>query len=186
MTRKLRSLVFMSLPLLLLLGLGPQQVFAHLPSHASAVRPLSAEHVGPAGVVTSPSAKAGGRHPAVQARPTASKRARKRWEAIGLFFTRALNRQEKAFRGSHGKYESTMQLYHSGAMNGPMQALTRKFGIGAIRNWSWKFYVDTSPDGKKYQASVHGASTQGRVKCLPVFFSDQSGAIYEGTAIGCR
>ncbi len=118
--------------------------------------------------------------------PQNQSRAVQQWQAIGLSFTRALDAQEKAYHEVHGSYEATMDLYRSGAMNGAMRGLARRFGIGEIRNWRWNFYVDTSPDGKEYQASVHGASTSTEMKCLPVFFSDQTGKVYEGKAIGCR
>lgn len=65
-------------------------------------------------------------------------------------------------------------------MNGPMHRLAKKFGIAALKNWGWKFYLDSSANGKAYQASVHGTSTQRKMKCLPVFFSDQTSTIYEG------
>lgn len=79
--------------LLLLLCLSLQSAFAHPPFH------------GP----STPSAIDGRSHSTELGRSaSASKAARKQWEAIGLNFIRSLNAQEKAYYALHGKYENTM------------------------------------------------------------------------------
>lgn len=124
--------------------------------------------------------------------PTAAAQAVKQWEKVGLYFTRSLDALEKAYHAQHGKYQTRMELYHSGSLNGPMRGITQKFGIGALQGWRWDFSIESSPDGNQYLASVHATHmppTPGGMKalqCLPVFFSDQTGTIYEGKPIGCR
>lgn len=116
----------------------------------------------------------------------------KQWEAIGREFIRSLSNVERAYYSLHGKYESTMELYETGAMNGAMRGLTRKFGIGTLRDWGWDFFVDVSPNGKQYQASVHATRApvtpggQTELRCLLVFFGDQTGATYEGRSLSCK
>lgn len=130
-----------------------------------------------------------------QAKPEASltvAQATKQWEAMGLYFTRSLDAIEKAYRSQHGKFETRTELYRSGSMNGPMRGMVRKFGIGAMEGWRWDFSLGFSPDGKQYQVATRStrmpftsAGTKA-LACLPVFFSDQTGAIYQGRAIGCH
>ncbi|HWG59484.1 MAG TPA: hypothetical protein VN661_10610 [Candidatus Acidoferrales bacterium] len=115
----------------------------------------------------------------------------KQWQLIGQDFVRSLSSIERANYSQHGKYEATMTLYSTRAMSGTMQGLARKFGISALRNWGWDFFVDLSPNGKEYQASVHATrmpvtpSGAQALHCLPVFFADQTGAVYEGKQLGC-
>ncbi len=70
--------------------------------------------------------------------------------------------------------------------------MERKFGLAVLRDWGWSFSIESSADGQKYLASVYTTRipfTSGGMKvlrCMPVFFSKQTGAIYEGKPIGCH
>jgi hypothetical protein len=98
---------------------------------------------------------------------------------IGVDIVREINTAEVEHSALHGAFASWDQLYRSPDEQKRWQRLQLSSGPEVIPGWTLALVA--SADGKSFELSLRSLAD----RCGFSFFSDQSGVIYEGHAIGC-
>ena len=95
-----------------------------------------------------------------------------------LSLVRTLNSTEATIKWSRSNYGSLQDVIKLGELGGTLSITAGDSSSATIKDY--QLSVVLSSDSQHYQISVH--PSRG---CGPSFFTNESGVIYQGAALGC-
>jgi hypothetical protein len=102
------------------------------------------------------------------------------------YVMRVINAAEYAYRQSHKRFGSWQELYETGALTEAQRTADEwrrvAFATGPEAVPGYRLTLIVSADGSAYSTSLREIRNTG---CGLSSFSDQTGQIYEGTALNC-
>jgi hypothetical protein len=99
---------------------------------------------------------------------------------------RIINTAEYSYRRDHARFGAWEELYNSGVVS-DVQKYSRQWGDISISAGpevisNHRLGLLVSPDGTSYSLSLHDTQSEN---CGLSLFSDESGLIYQGSALDC-
>jgi len=102
------------------------------------------------------------------------------------YVMRVINAAEYAYRQNHKRFGSWQELYQTGELTEAQRTTDEwrrvAFATGPEAVPGYRLTLIVSTDGSAYSTSLREIRNTG---CGSSFFSDQTGQIYEGTALDC-